>query len=162
MRVAGETFARQTEQRHGMSADERMAMPAMRAINTDPTNKKFGITTENLTAPTMATQQQSIGMGDAAAAWANTPAYRASMDQAEQQRNMQIIDKVMRESAASDMPFYKTKKEIESSLGRKMTPDQEELVREFLKGNRPARAQPLEFADPFAMQVPQSTIPEGM
>jgi hypothetical protein len=43
-----------------------------------------------------------------------------------------------------------------------MTPDQEELVKEFLKGNRPARAQPLEFADPFAMQVPQSTIPEGM
>jgi hypothetical protein len=77
MRVAGETFARQTEQRRGMSADERMAMPAMRAINTDPTNQKFGINTENLTAPTRATQQQ-------------------------------------------------------------------------------------QFADPFAMQVPQSTIPEGM
>jgi hypothetical protein len=80
MRVAGETFARQTEQRRGMSADERMAMPAMRAINTDPTNKKFGINTENLTAPTLATQ--------------------APQQQA--------------------------------------------------------------FADPFAMQIPQSTIPEGM
>jgi hypothetical protein len=32
----------------------------MRAINTDPTNQKFGINTENLTAPVMATQQQSF------------------------------------------------------------------------------------------------------
>lgn len=60
MKVAGETFARQTEQRRGMSADERMAMPAMRAINTDPINQQFGINTGNLTAPTMATQQQSF------------------------------------------------------------------------------------------------------
>jgi hypothetical protein len=63
-----------------MSAAERMAMPAMRAINTDPTNQKFGINAQNLTSPMMATQ----------------------------------------------------------------APQQQQ------------------FADPFAMQVPQSTIPEGM
>jgi hypothetical protein len=60
MRVAGETFARQTEQRRDLSADQRLAMPAMRAINTDPINQKFGINTENLTAPVMATQQQAF------------------------------------------------------------------------------------------------------
>jgi hypothetical protein len=51
MRVAGEVFARQTEQRRGMSATERAANPAMQAIETDPLNRRAGITIDNMTAP---------------------------------------------------------------------------------------------------------------
>jgi len=51
MRVAGEVFARQTEQRRGMSVAERIANPAMQAIETDPLNRRAGITIDNMTAP---------------------------------------------------------------------------------------------------------------
>ncbi len=51
MRVAGEVFARQTEQRRGMSVAERIANPAMQAIETDPLNQRAGITIDNMTAP---------------------------------------------------------------------------------------------------------------
>ena len=51
MKVAGEVFARQTEQRRGMSATERAANPAMQAIETDPQNRMAGITIDNMTAP---------------------------------------------------------------------------------------------------------------
>jgi hypothetical protein len=51
MKVAGEVFARQTEQRRGMSATERAANPAMRAIETDPQNMMAGVTIDNMTAP---------------------------------------------------------------------------------------------------------------
>jgi hypothetical protein len=51
MKVAGEVFARQTEQRRGMSATERAANPAMQAIETDPQNRIAGVTIDNMTAP---------------------------------------------------------------------------------------------------------------
>ncbi len=51
MKVAGEVFARQTEQRRGMSATERAANPAMQAIETDPQNRMAGVTIDNMTAP---------------------------------------------------------------------------------------------------------------
>ena len=51
MRVAGEVFARQTEQRRGMSVAERIANPAMQAIETDPLNQRAGITIDSMTAP---------------------------------------------------------------------------------------------------------------
>jgi hypothetical protein len=49
MRVAGETFARQTDQRRLMTAEERSKNPAMIAINEDRANKLFNIDTQNLT-----------------------------------------------------------------------------------------------------------------
>lgn len=60
MQVAGETFARQTEQRRGMSATERGLNPAMRAIDTDAINKAYGITTDNLTPSTQATPMPQV------------------------------------------------------------------------------------------------------
>jgi hypothetical protein len=51
MRVAGETFARQTDQRRLLTPEERSNNPAMIAINEDRTNKLFNINTQNLTAP---------------------------------------------------------------------------------------------------------------
>lgn len=51
MKVAGEVFARQTGERADMSAAERLANPAMRGIETNPTNKSFGVTLDNMTAP---------------------------------------------------------------------------------------------------------------
>lgn len=51
MKVAGEVFARQTEQRRGMGVAERIANPAMRAIETDPQNMAAGVTINNMTAP---------------------------------------------------------------------------------------------------------------
>ena len=50
MRVAGETFARMTDQRRLLSPEERIANPAMKAIDEDRTNKLFNINTQNLTA----------------------------------------------------------------------------------------------------------------
>ena len=61
MRVAGETFARQTEQRRLLSPEERLATPAMQAIDDDRINKLYNINTENLTLPrTKEPQQQAF------------------------------------------------------------------------------------------------------
>lgn len=49
MRVAGETFARQTDQRRLLSPEERIANPAMKAIDEDRVNKMYNINTQNLT-----------------------------------------------------------------------------------------------------------------
>ena len=51
MRVAGETFARQTGERADMSAQERLLSPAMRNIDTNATNQAYNINLNNLTAP---------------------------------------------------------------------------------------------------------------
>ena len=51
MRVAGETFARQTGERADMTAQERLLSPAMRNIDTNPTNQAYDINLNNLTAP---------------------------------------------------------------------------------------------------------------
>jgi hypothetical protein len=51
MRVAGETFARQTGERADMTAQERFLNPAMRNIDVNPTNKAYDINLNNLTAP---------------------------------------------------------------------------------------------------------------
>jgi hypothetical protein len=51
MRVAGETFARQTGERADMTAQERFLNPAMRNIDVNPTNQAYDINLNNLTAP---------------------------------------------------------------------------------------------------------------
>jgi hypothetical protein len=51
MRVAGETFARQTGERADMTAQERFLNPAMRNIDVNSTNKAYDINLNNLTAP---------------------------------------------------------------------------------------------------------------
>ena len=51
MRVAGETFARQTGERADMTAQERLLNPAMRNIDVNPTNKAYDINIDNLSAP---------------------------------------------------------------------------------------------------------------
>jgi hypothetical protein len=51
MKVAGEVFARQTEQRRGLNVAERVQNPAMQAIETDPQNRLAGVTIDNMTAP---------------------------------------------------------------------------------------------------------------
>jgi hypothetical protein len=59
MKVAGEVFARQTEQRRGMGGLERLEQPAMRAIETDPANMAAGVTIDNMTAPRADMLQQA-------------------------------------------------------------------------------------------------------
>jgi hypothetical protein len=54
MRVAGETFARQTGERADMTAQERLLNPAMRNIDVNPTNKAYDINLDNMTAPLQA------------------------------------------------------------------------------------------------------------
>lgn len=51
MKVAGEVFARQTGERADMTAAERLANPAMRGIETNPTNAAYGVTLDNMTTP---------------------------------------------------------------------------------------------------------------
>jgi hypothetical protein len=51
MRVAGETFARQTGERADMTAQERLLSPAMRNIDVNSTNAAYDINIDNLTAP---------------------------------------------------------------------------------------------------------------
>lgn len=50
LRVAGEVFARQTEQRAGMTTAQRREESIYRTIDSDPINKKFGITVDSMTA----------------------------------------------------------------------------------------------------------------
>jgi hypothetical protein len=54
MRVAGETFARQTGERADMTAQERLLNPAMRNIDVNPTNKAYNINLDNMTPPLQA------------------------------------------------------------------------------------------------------------
>jgi len=54
MRVAGETFARQTGERADMTAQERLLNPAMRNVDVNPTNKAYNINLDNLTPPMQA------------------------------------------------------------------------------------------------------------
>jgi len=49
MRVAGETFARETDKRRFLTAEERTQYPAMRSINEDKVNRAYDISTQNLT-----------------------------------------------------------------------------------------------------------------
>jgi hypothetical protein len=51
MKVAGEVFARQTGERGDMSFQDRLANPAMRGIETNPTNATYGVTLDNMTSP---------------------------------------------------------------------------------------------------------------
>ena len=51
MKVAGEVFARQTGERGNLSMQERLANPAMRGIETNPTNATYGVTLDNMTSP---------------------------------------------------------------------------------------------------------------
>jgi len=60
MKVAGEVFARQTEQRRGLSATERAANPAMQAIEADPQNRMAGVTIDNMTTPRAGTAQAAM------------------------------------------------------------------------------------------------------
>lgn len=57
LRVAGEVFARQTEQRAGMSTAQRRQESIYRTIDSDPLNKRFGITSDNMTASPEPVQQ---------------------------------------------------------------------------------------------------------
>lgn len=49
MRVAGETFARETDKRRFLTAEERAQYPAMQSINEDKANRAYDISTKNLT-----------------------------------------------------------------------------------------------------------------
>ena len=60
MRVAGEVFARQTGERADMTAAQRLASPAMRNIDVNPTNTQFNVNTNNMTAPIQAATAPSF------------------------------------------------------------------------------------------------------
>jgi hypothetical protein len=60
MKVAGEVFARQTEQRRGLNVAERIENPAMKAIETDRENRAAGITIDNMTAPRPSVSQDAM------------------------------------------------------------------------------------------------------
>lgn len=50
LRVSGEVFARQTEQRAGMSTAQRRQESIYRTIDSDPINKRYNVTVDNMTA----------------------------------------------------------------------------------------------------------------
>ena len=271
MRVAGEVFARQTEQRRGLSATERAANPAMQAIETDPLNRKAGITIDNMTAPRAGTTEQAadytINPGKTQRS-NTTPTYEKAFDllnvgegdtvldygagmglgsSSARKRGANVVtfepippkDFTPDFTNAADIPEAVANKvvnmnvlnvlpptqrnEAVTSIGRSLMPNGEAIInvrsaaevnsaknkiksedgyiigsgkeRTFQKGftqkelksyvaetlgdgyvvesvpglsgatvriKKLESAAPVQFADPFAMQVPQSTIPEGM
>lgn len=50
LRVSGEVFARQTEQRAGMTTAQRRAESIYRTIDSDPLNRRYNVTVDNMTA----------------------------------------------------------------------------------------------------------------
>ena len=60
MKVAGEVFARQTEQRRGMGVEERVAEPVMRAIERDPINFLSGINRDTMMPSSSGSAQNAI------------------------------------------------------------------------------------------------------
>jgi len=271
MKVAGEVFARQTEQRRGMSATERAANPAMRAIETDPQNIMAGVTIDNMTAPRAGTTEQAadytINPGKTQRS-NTTPTYEKAFDllnvgegdtvldygagmglgsSSARKRGANVVtfepippkDFTPDFTNAADIPEAVANKlvnmnvlnvlpptqrnEAVTSIGRSLMPNGEAIInvrsaaevnaaknkiksedgfiigsgkeRTFQKGftqkelkeyvsnvlgedytvesvsglsgatvkiKKLQSAAPVQFADPFAMQVPQSTIPEGM
>ena len=271
MKVAGEVFARQTEQRRGMSATERAANPAMRAIETDPQNMMAGVTIDNMTAPRAGTTEQAadytINPGKTQRS-NTTPTYEKAFDllnvgegdtvldygagmglgsSSARKRGANVVtfepippkDFTPDFTNAADIPEAVANKlvnmnvlnvlpptqrnEAVTSIGRSLMPNGEAIInvrsaaevnaaknkiksedgfiigsgkeRTFQKGftqkelkeyvsnvlgedytvesvsglsgatvkiKKLQSAAPVQFADPFAMQVPQSTIPEGM
>ncbi len=172
MGVAGEVFARQTEQRRGMNVSERLAQPAMRAIETDPLNRKAGITIDNMTAPRAGSTEQSAYI---------VPEWNLK-EQTKQERDegfsrklnnpikLQDGSRLSGFTSNSQEVFYGYDKNGEIFTIRKEFVKPEDIVssRDSNKTADKIRSRllelqkPTDFADPFAMQVPQSTIPEGM
>lgn len=58
LRVSGEVFARQTEQRAGMSTAQRRQESIYRTIDSDPLNKKYGVNSNNMTVAPEPVQQE--------------------------------------------------------------------------------------------------------
>jgi hypothetical protein len=84
MRVAGEVFARQTQQRRDMGVEERIASPAMRAIERDPMNILSNINRDTMlpsssTAPQAAMGEFTINPGRTQRA-NTTPTYDKAFD----------------------------------------------------------------------------------
>jgi len=172
MKVAGEVFARQTEQRRGMDVSERLAQPAMRAIETDPQNRMAGVTIDNMTAPRAGTTEQAAYI---------VPEWNLK-EQTKQERDegfsrklnnpikLQDGSRLSGFTSNSQEVFYGYDKNGEIFTIRKEFVKPEDIVssRDSNKTADKIRSRllelqkPTDFADPFAMQVPQSTIPEGM
>jgi seryl-tRNA synthetase len=174
MKVAGEVFARQTEQRRGMSATERAANPAMRAIETDPQNIMAGVTIDNMTAPRAGTTEQAAYIVPEWELKERSIQEKKEFPDGSRKLNnpikLQDGSRLSGFTGNSQEVFYGYDKNGEIFTIRKEFVKPEDIVssRDSNKTADKIRSRllelqkPTDFADPFAMQVPQSTIPEGM
>lgn len=173
MKVAGEVFARQTEQRRGMSGLERLATPAMREIETDPQNRIAGITLDNMTAPRAAREQDSYFIPEWELKERTIQEKKEFPDGSRKLKNPVRLEDGSRLSgftSNSQNVFYGYDKNGEIfSIGKEyVRPEQIVGSRDSDKTANKIRTRLTEmrqsetFTDPFTMQVPQSTIPEGM
>jgi len=171
MKVAGEVFARQTEQRRDMSAYQRSANPVMRAIETDPANIAAGVTIDNMTASRAAGSQDAYIVPE----WSLKEQTKQEREQGFGRKlnnpiRLQDGSRLSGFTSDSQEVFYGYDKNGEVFSIRKEFVKPEDIVgsRDSNKTADRIRSRlielqkPTDFADPFAMQVPQSTIPEGM
>lgn len=173
MKVAGEVFARQTEQRRGLSATERAANPAMRAIETDPQNMMAGVTIDNMTAPRAGNEQDSYFIPEWELKERTIQEKKEFPDGSRKLKNPIRLEDGSRLSgftSNSQNVFYGYDKNGEVfTIGKEyIRPEQiigsrdSDKTANKIRNRLTEMRQSETFTDPFTMQVPQSTIPEGM
>lgn len=180
MRVAGETFARQTDQRRLLSPEERVANPAMEAIDKDRVNKLYDINTMNLTPSSSAVPykgpiQDAYFVPD----WKLKEQTREEQQQGLGRKLNNPIklkdgSRLSGFTSNSQEVFYGYDKNGEVFTIRPEYINPDDIVgsrdsnktAEMIKQRLPIGTAPVvdinnaaTVADPFAPQVPQSTIP---
>ena len=179
MKVAGEVFARQTGERADMSAAERLANPAMRGIETNPTNAAWGVTLDNMTAPL--DRNNTIADAYFVPEWKLKEQSRAEQEQGFSRKLNNPIklkdgSRLSGFTSNSQEVFYGYDKNGEVFTIRKEYVKPDDIVgsrdsnktAEMIRSRLPASTStqefanpmqtPQEFSDPFASQIPQSTI----
>ena len=183
MRVAGEIFARQTGERADMTASERLLNPAMRDIDTNKLNQSYNITVDNATAPL--SNNNSVADAYFVPEWKlkEQTLEEKKLGYARKLNNPVKLADGARLSGFIDNSqevFYGYDKNGEQFTIRKEYVKPEDIVgskdsnktAEMIKSRLPQQVKnpeytdPMQnstqFADPFAAQIPQSTIPQGL
>lgn len=184
MRVAGETFARQTDQRRLLTMKDRSENPAMKAIDEDRINKLYKINTQNLTESSSTIPYKGNLVQDAYF----VPEWKLKEQTLEEKKlgyARKLNNPVKLADGArlsgfvdnSQEVFYGYDKNGEQFTIRKEYVKPEDIVSsrdsnktaDMIRSRLPLQTQNTEytdpmqnsvvFADPFAPQIPQSTIP---
>lgn len=173
MKVAGEVFARQTQERADMGLAERLANPAMRGIESNPTNKAYGITLDNMTSP-MQDSKSSVQDAYFVPEWKLKEQTRNEQEQGFSRKlnnPIKLADgsRLSGFTSNSQEVFYGYDKNGELFTIRKEYVKPEDIISsrdsnktaEMIKNRLPLQTQNTEYADVMQSSIPAPAIPQS-